>query len=59
MDTLIKALIGTFLLIVAIIGLPILIGLLGVLWPVVLVIALLIFIPVAVGIFIGKGSKED
>lgn len=59
MDTLVKALIGTLLLIVTIIGIPILVGLIGVLWPIVLVIGLLIFIPIAIGIIIGKNSKED
>lgn len=59
MDTLWKALLGTLLIIVAIIGLPILVGLIGLLWPVVLVIGLIIFIPVAIGIIIGKKSGED
>lgn len=59
MDTLVKALIGTLLVIVALIGIPILVGLLGFIWPVVLVIALIIFIPIAVGIVIGKNTKED
>ena len=59
MNTLVKALIGTVILIVALIGLPILVGLVGVLWPVLLIIAVLIFIPIAVGIVIGKNSKED
>lgn len=59
MDTLVKALVGTFLLIVLIIGLPILAGLIGVMWPIVLVVGLLIFIPVAIGIVIGKSSKGD
>ncbi len=59
MDTLWKALLGTLLIIVAIIGLPILVGLIGLLWPVVLVIGLIIFIPIAIGIIIGKKSGED
>lgn len=59
MDTLWKALLGTLLIIVAIIGLPILVGLIGLLWPVVLVIGLIIFIPITIGIIIGKKSGED
>ena len=58
MNTLIKALIGTFIVIIGLIGLPILIGLLGVMWPIILVIAGIIFIPVAVGIFIGRKSDD-
>lgn len=57
MDTLWKALLGTFLVIIAIIGIPILIGLIGVIWPVILIVGLIIFVPVAVGIVIGKHDK--
>jgi len=59
MNTLLKALLGTLIVVVAIIGIPVLIGLLGFMWPVLLVIGLIIFIPVAVGVIIGKNSKED
>ena len=59
MSTLLKALLWTFVLIVAIIGLPILIGLVGVMWPVLLVIALIIFIPLAIGIIVGKNDGKE
>lgn len=59
MNTLLKALLGTLIVVVAIIGIPVLIGLLGFMWPVLLVIGLIIFIPVAVGVFIGKHDRED
>lgn len=57
MTTLLKALLWTCLVVILIIGLPILIVLLGVAWPVLLVIAIAIFIPIAIGILIGKNSK--
>lgn len=60
MDKLWKALIATVLLIILLIGLPVLIGLIGVLWPVLLIIAAFVFIPVLVGVGIGSnGSKKD
>ncbi len=58
MSTLVKALLATMAIIVALIGLPILVGLLGILWPLILII----FVLVAIGIIIGKASgnkKED
>lgn len=58
MDTLLKALLWTIALIILIIGLPILIGLLGVMWPILLVVALIIFIPLAIGIIVGKNNKK-
>lgn len=58
MDTLLKALLWTCLLVVLMVGVPILIGLLGVMWPVLLVIALIIFIPLAIGIIVGKNDKK-
>lgn len=58
MDTLLKALLWTIALIILIIGLPILIGLLGVMWPILLVVALIIFIPLAIGIIVGKNDKK-
>lgn len=57
MDTLLKALLWTCLLVVLIIGLPILVLIIGVAWPVLLTIAILIFVPIAFGILIGKNSK--
>ncbi|MBO7450402.1 MAG: hypothetical protein J6U54_08530 [Clostridiales bacterium] len=59
MNTLLKALLWTIVLIVAIIGIPILIGLIGVMWPVLLIIALIVFIPLAIGIAVGKNDKGD
>lgn len=59
MDTLLKALLWTIVLIVAIIGIPILIGLIGVIWPVLLIIAVIVFIPLAIGIVVGKNDKGD
>lgn len=58
MDTLLKALLWTLVLVVLVIGLPILVLLIGIAWPVLLVIALMIFIPIAFGILIGKKSKD-
>ena len=57
METLLKALLWTCLVVVLIIGLPVLVVLIGVAWPVLLIVALLIFIPIAIGIVIGKNSK--
>ncbi len=59
MSTLGKALFWTIVLIIALIGLPILVGLIGVMWPILLFVAVIIFIPVAIGIIVGKNSKED
>lgn len=58
MDTLIKALLVTFIIIVAIIGTPILVALVGFAWPVILFIAAIIFIPIAIGIVVGKNTKD-
>ena len=58
MDTLLKALLVTFIFLVLLIGLPLIVVLVGVAWPVLLVIAVLIFIPIVLGILIGKSSKR-
>ena len=57
METLLKALLWTCIVVILVIGLPFLVLLVGVAWPVLLVIALFIFIPIAIGILIGKNSK--
>ena len=59
MNTLWKALLATFLIIILAIGLPILIALVGVIWPIILIVGLLIFVPVAVGIVVGKNTKDE
>lgn len=57
METLLKALLWTCIVVILVIGLPFLVLLVGVAWPVLLVIALFIFIPIAIGIIVGKNSK--
>jgi hypothetical protein len=59
MSTLLKALLWTCLLIILLIGVPVLVGLIGVMWPVLLIVALIIFIPLAIGIIVGKSDKRD
>ena len=58
MNTLAKVLVVTLLILVGMIGLPILIGLVGVLWPVLLVIGVIIFALIFVGTLIGGNKKE-
>lgn len=58
MSTLMKVLLATIILIVALIGLPILIGLIGVLWPVLLILGLIIFGLILIGTFIGSNKNE-
>lgn len=57
METLLKALLWTCIVVILAIGLPFLVLLVGVAWPVLLVIALFIFIPIVIGIIVGKNSK--
>lgn len=59
MDTLLKALLWTFIIVVLIIGLPFLVVLVGVAWPVVLIMAAIIFAFIAIGILIGKASNNN
>lgn len=59
MNTLLKALLISFLIIVLIIALPILVTIVGLAWPVILGLMLIIFIPAIVGIMIGKNSKDE
>lgn len=58
MNTLVKVLVATLAVLVGLIGLPILIGLVGVLWPVLLVLGVIIFALILIGALLG-GKKED
>lgn len=58
MSTLMKVLLATIILIVALIGLPILVVLVGALWPVFLILGLIIFGLILIGTFIGSNKNE-
>lgn len=57
MDTLLKASIITLIVVAILIGLPILVLLIGVAWPLLVVIALIFFVPILIAFLIGKNSK--
>lgn len=58
MNTLVKVLVATLVVLVGLIGLPIIIGLVGLLWPVLLVLGVIIFALILIGALLG-GKKED
>ena len=57
MSTLMKILLATIILIVILIGLPILIVLVGALWPIFLVLGVIIFGSILVGTFISNKNE--
>lgn len=58
MNTLVKVLVATLVVLVGLIGLPIIVGLVGILWPVLLVLGVIIFALILIGALLG-GKKED
>lgn len=58
MNTLVKVLVATLVVLVGLIGLPIIIGLVGLLWPVLLVFGVIIFASILIGALL-CGKKED
>ncbi len=58
MNTLVKVLVATLAVLVGLIGLPIIVGLVGILWPVLLVLGVIIFALILIGALLG-GKKED
>lgn len=58
MNTLVKVLVATLVILVGLIGLPIIVGLVGILWPVLLVLGVIIFALILIGALLG-GKKED
>ena len=58
MNTLVKVLVATLIVIIALIGLPILVGLIGLLWPALLILAIIIFGLIFIGTLLKSDNKE-